>query len=243
MRVKSYIIFVLAFGFSHALDPMYEYRYTFGPEILVPDAFHVGFGAYTHYNEDIKIVSNFQIGLGRELEMGLKYLGGTNDDWIIARSRVERRYRDHNVHMINIGAKYAIGPHLTMQADAPIALNKDREWGGIISITQWDGYTKNVSFLFEGRVGFGGAAGEGSYAKPSLAFFPYFQIGQSFRLSIGTISSFSFGHFKDDFMLDILPRVEVGLRWFRLTGEVAIGILTDDAQIHNKYALFVVKDI
>ena len=243
MRVKSYIIFVLAFGISHALDPMYEYRYTFGPEILVPDAFHVGFGAYTHYNEDLKIVSNFQIGLGGKFEVGLKYLGGTNDDWIIARSKEERRYRDHNVHMIDIGMKYAIGPHLAMQADFPIALNEDRDWGGVVSITQWDGYTKNVSFLFEGRVGFGGAAGEDSYVKPAGAFFPYFQIGESFRLSIGTIISSSFGHFKDDFMLDILPRVEVGLMWFRLTGEVAIGILTYNAEMHNKFALFVAKDI
>ena len=243
MRIKSYIVLMLVFGISHALDPMYDYRYTFGPEILVPEAFHVGLGAYSHYNNDLKIVSNFQIGLGRKFEMGLKYLGGTNDDWVIARSGVERSYRNHYMHMINIGAKYAIGPHLTMQADAPIALNKDRDWGGIVSITQWDGYTKNVSFLFEGRVGFGGAAGEGSYAKPALAFFPYFQIGESFRLSIGTIGSFSFGHFKDDFMLDILPRLELGLRWFRLTGEVAIGILTYNAKIHNKFALFWVKDI
>ena len=243
MRIKSYIVLMLVFGISHALDPMYDYRYTFGPEILVPGAFHVGFGAYTRYNEDFKIVSNFQIGLGRKFEMGLKYLGGTDDDWVIAKSRVERRNRNHNVHMIDIGAKYAIGPHLAVQADVPIALNEEREWGGVVSVTQWDGYTKNVSFLFEGRVGFGGAAGEGSYAKPSLAFFPYFQIGESFRLSIGTIGSFSFGHFKDDFMLDILPRVEIGLRWFRLTGEVAIGILTDNAEIYNKYALSIEKDI
>ncbi len=243
MRVKSYIILISALGISHALDPMYDYRYTFGPEILVPDAFHVGFGAYTHYNEDLNIVSNFQMGLGKEFEVGLKYLGGTNDSWLIARNEKDRRYRDHKVHMIDIGAKYAIGPHLAMQADVPIALNEDRDWGGIISITQWDGYTKNVSFLFEGRVGFGGAAGEDSHVKPSLAFFPYFQVGQSFRLSIGTIGSLSFWHFKDDAMLDILPRVEAGFNWFRLTGEVSIGILTSNTDTYNRYALFVVKDI
>jgi len=243
LRVKSYVILVLAFGISHALDPMYEYRYTLGPEILVPDAFHIGLGAYTRYNDDLKIVSNFQIGLGSRFEMGLKYLGGTNDDWVIARTREKMRYRNHNVHMVDIGAKFAIGPHLAVQADFPIALNKDREWGGVVSITQWDGYTKNVSFLFEGRVGFGGAAGEDSYAKPSLAFFPYFQIGQSFRLSIGTIGSCSIGHFKDDSMLDILPRLELGLKWFRLTGEVSIGILTYNAETYNKFALFIAKDI
>lgn len=236
------IVFVSAFGISHALDPMYDYRYTLGPEIMVPDAFHVGSGAFTRYNDDLTLVFNSQIGITDKLEIGLKFLLGTNDNWVI-----DKKIKPHDpwniVPLIDFGTKYAISRHLSLQADIPVALNEDKGWGGVISLSQWDGYTKNVSFLFEGRLGFGGAAGKDSYVKPSAAFFPNFQIWDSFRLSIGTICSFSFGRFKDDVMLDILPKLEAGFAWFRLQGEVSVGILTRDAEKYNRFALFVVKDV
>jgi hypothetical protein len=235
----------------YALDPMYDYRYTLGPEILVPDAFHAGGGAFTHLNEDLTFIFNFQLGLTDKFEIGAKFMPGTDQRWIIRKKtpynpndKTTRWHRNHRYYLIDAGAKYAISRHLSLQADVPVALNQDRDWGGVLSLSQWDGYTKNVSFLFEGRLGFGGAAGEeDSYAKPALAFVPYFQIGESFRLSIGTIGSFSFGHFKDDVMLDILPRLELGLAWFRLMGEVSIGILTWKAEKHNRFALFIVSDV
>ncbi len=228
-------VFILAANMAHALDPMYDYRYTLAPEILVPDALHVGLGAYTYRNNDIKLISNVQIGLAQTFEVGLKYLLGTNNDWIITRSKDEHK---HNLSILNIGAKYAIKPHLSLQADVPFAPNKDW-WGGVISLTQWDGYTKNVSFLYEGRLGFGDAAGEDRYVKPAVAFFPYFQMGESLRLSAGALASGS----KDDFILDILPRVEAGFAWFRLAGEVSFGILTWRAEKYNRYAMFIVADV
>jgi hypothetical protein len=229
-------------SFAHALDPMYDYRYTFGPEILVPDAFHVGFGGWTHRNEDGSLAANIQIGLADAFEIGAKYIHGTDQRWIIAK---DKRYRNHNLSFLDVGAKYAISPHLALQADVPMAINKDREWGGIISLTQLDGYTKNVSFLFEGRLGLGGAAGHDKYVKPSLAFFPYFQIGNAFRISVGTIGSCNIGDpdYFDDFMVDILPRVEVGLIWFRLMGEASIEILTKESDKYTRFAVFIVADV
>lgn len=237
-RSRWLAVFILSVNMAYALDPMYDYRYTLGPEILVPDAFHVGFGAFSRLNEDAKVVFNFQVGIMNNLEAGMKYMVGTNDDWIITRST----YRNHTLSMIDIGLKYAISRNLSLQADVPMALNKDREWGGVLSLSQWDGYTKNVSFLFEGRLGFGGAAGSDRYVKPAAAFIPYFQIGESFRICIGTIASGS-NYFKDDFMVDILPRIELGLVWFRLQAETSIGILTWDAEKYNRYALFISADI
>ena len=240
LKVSLILILVQA---VYALDPMYDYRYTLGPEILVPDAFRAGVGGWTYINEDLTFVANTQLGLTNEFEIGIKYMGGTKDNWIINRNIKPHDPWDIS-HLIDVGAKYAISPHLSLQADVPIALNEKRDWGGVLSISQWDGYTKNVSFLFEGRLGFGGAAGEeDGYVKPSAAFFPYFQIGESFRFSIGTIGSFSFGRFKEDVMLDIMPRLELGLAWFQLMGEVSIGILTVRAEKYNRGALFIVFDI
>jgi hypothetical protein len=235
----------------YALDPMYDYRYTLGPEILVPDAFYVGFGGYTHLNEDLTFSTNIQLGLTNNIEIGAKFISGTDQRWVIGKEfphnkndQTTRWYRNHTHYLMDVGAKYAISPHLSLQADVPIALNQDMDWGGVLSLSQWDGYTKNVSFLFEGRLGFGGAAGEkDSRVKPAAAFVPYFQIGESFRLSIGTIGSFSVGNIKDDAMLDILPKLELGFTLFRLTGEVSIGILTWKAEKHNRFALFIVSDV
>jgi len=240
--LKILIILQILVQATYALDPMHEYRYTLGPEILVPDAFHAGTGFYTRYNADGRIVFNFQIGLAESFEAGFKYSLGTNDDWVIAKNK-GKHAEDHDWHMIDIGAKYAINPHLTMQADFPVALNKEWDWGGVFTLSQWDGYTKNLSFLYELRLGLGGAAGENSNVKPAVAFLPNFQIGESFRASVGTMCSFSFENFSHDFMLDILPKLEFGLKWFRLTGEVAIGILTWDAARYNRYAIFIVSDV
>jgi len=251
MKVLKISLMLIMVQAVYALDPMYDYRYTLGPEILVPDAFHVGLGGYTNLNEDLTFISNIQLGLTNEIEIGAKLIVGTDQRWIIRKEfphdphdPTTRWYRNHSYYLINVGAKYAISRHLSLQADAPIALNEDRNWGGVLSLSQWDGYTKNVSFLYEGRLGFGGAASEkNSYVKPAAAFFPYFQIGESFRLSIGTIGSFSVGRFKDDAMLDILPKLELGLALFRLTGEVSIGILSWKAEKHNRFALFIVSDV
>jgi len=251
LKILPILIMVQA---VYALDPMYDYRYTLGPEILVPDAFHAGIGGFTHLNEDFTGLVNFQLGITDEFEMGAKISGGTDQRWIIRKEfpadkndPTTRWYRNpakSPYFLIDVGAKYAISKHLSLQADVPMALNRDREWGGVLSISQWDGYTKNVSFLHEGRLGFAGAAGEGdSYVKPSIGSFIYFQLGESFRFSTGLIGSGSFGRFKDDFMLDILPKLELGLTWFRLTGEVPIGIASWKAEKHKRFALFLVSDI
>jgi hypothetical protein len=240
--LKILIIIEIIVQTTYALDPMYDYRYTLAPEIVVPDAFHVGFGGYTYFNEDFRGIVNAQLGLNDYIEVGMKASGGTKDDWLITRTKERYRYWV----VVDIGAKYALSQNLSLQADVPIALNDSARWGGVISLSQWSGYTKNISFLLEGRVGLGGVAGYDRYVKPAVAFFPYFQVGDAIRFTVGTISSFSVGnydYFKDDFMVDILPRIEVGLVWFRLIGEVSIGILPYDNDKNKRFAFFIVKDM
>jgi hypothetical protein len=243
--LKILLILQIPVQTIYALDPMYDYRYTFGPEIVVPDAFHVGIGGWTHYNEDLSLALNFQIGLIDEFELGLKYIGGTNQKWIIAKPG-EGKEREHRFSLIDVGAKYAISPYLALQADVPMAINKNMKWSGVLSITNYSGFAKNVSFIYEGRFGFGEMPGENSYVKPSLSVTPFFQIGPYFRMSTGVVSSFSVGDredFKRDFMLDVLPRIELGFVPFRITGEVSVGILTYDAKRYNRYALLIVSDV
>jgi len=235
----SALTFIFTIGISHALDPMYNYRYTLGPEILVPDAFFVSFGVWTHRNEDFSMSSNLQLSITDEFEIGARYIPGTKDDWVLEKTRE----RKHAYHLIDIGAKFAITPNTALQIDAPMSLNRDRPWGGVVSLSQWESYTKNVSFLYEGRVGFLGASGPDNHAKLSAAFSPYFQLGNAFRISVCTIGSFSFENFKNDAMLDILPRMEAGFTAFRVMTEVSIGILTWEAKKYNRYALFIVSDV
>jgi len=226
---KIVIILLLALNLSYALDQMYDYRYTLGPEIVVPDAFFVGLGgAWTYNTKNLYLMSNLQIGITDRFEVGAKL--------ITVRSS-----------LIDLGAKFAISRNLALQADFPFALNQESDLGGVLSLSQWDGYTKNVSFIYEGRLGFGSAAGDGRYVKPALAFYPYFLIGNAFRLSVGTLCSFGIGsqsdYFKEDFMMDIMPRVEFGIFHLRFMGEVSIGILTWEAEKRNRYALFITTDI
>jgi hypothetical protein len=239
MKKLPIIILVLVFKFSHALDVMYDYRYTLGPEIVVPDAFFVGGGGWTHYTDDLYLITNIQLGLTDRFEIGAKFIYGYGRDYT-------SEHKKGQSSLVDVGAKFAISRHLSFQADVPFYLSEERDWGGVLSLSQWDGYTKNVSFIYEGRLGFGSAAGDGRWFKPSLAFFPYFQIGDAFRLSVGTLCSFGTGkydYFKEDFMLDIMPRVEFGIFHLRFMGEVSIGILAWEAKKRNRYALFLTTDI
>jgi len=231
----SIIAFALAFNLSYALDPMYDYRYTLGPEIVVPDAFFVSAGFWTRVNADGYGVGNVQIGLTDRFEIGAKIIAGREEKVI----NYDRKW--HNSFLVDLGTKFAISRNLAFQADVPFALNEERDLGAVFSISQFDGYTKNVSFIYELRLAFGSAAGDDRYAKPSLAFFPFFQIGDAFRLSVGTIGSC--GIEEKDYMVDIMPRVEFGIFHLRFMGEVSIGILTWDDKKRNRYAVFVAADI
>jgi hypothetical protein len=240
MKKFSILAFVFAFNASYALDPMYNYRYTLGPEILIPGAFHAGAGFWTHYNEDGVLSFNAQIGIVDAFEIGAKYMAGTDERWLLTGGRHSSSI---NNHIIDVGAKYAITPNVSLQADIPMAINKDWNWGGVVSLTSGDGYTKNIFFIYEGRLGFGGASGPDNRVKASGAFVPYFHIGNAFRLSVCTLASFSFQNIKDDFMVDMMPRVEAGFKSFRIMGEVSLGILSWKAERYNRYAAFVVSDI
>jgi len=103
--LKILIILQILVQTTYALDPMYEYRYTLGPEILVPDAFHVGAGFYTRRNADGRLILNTQVGLADEFEVGLKWLAGTKDNWVIKR---EKHNEKLNWHIIDIGVKFAL---------------------------------------------------------------------------------------------------------------------------------------
>jgi len=239
MKKLSTLVLIFTISLSHALDPMHNYRYTLGPEILVPDQFFASLGGWTHRNEDLSISANVQLGLTDKLEIGMKYIGGTKDDWIVLKDS----YRNHSYSLIDLGAKYAISSHMALQVDIPISLNRDRDWGGVISLAEWKSHTKNVSSLYEGRIGFGGASGPGNYAKLSAAYIPYFQLGSALRISVCAVTSASPENFSNDFMFDIQPRVEAGFATFRVMTEVSLGILTYDAEKHTRFALFVMSDI
>jgi hypothetical protein len=238
--MKKLLALMFAFSAAYALDPMYNYRYTLGPEILIPDVFQTGAGFWTHYNADGVIGLNVQLGVLDVFEIGAKYMAGTNERWILTKGRHSESF---NTHIVDVGAKYAVTPNVSLQVDVPMAINRNWDWGGVVSLTSGDGYTKNIFFIYEGRLGFGGASGPDNHVKASGAFAPYFHIGNAFRLSVCTIASFSFQDIKDDFMVDMMPRVEAGFKSFRIMGEVSLGILTWKAERYNRYAAFVVSDI
>ncbi|MDR2579690.1 MAG: hypothetical protein LBC85_01685 [Fibromonadaceae bacterium] len=240
--MKRYALLIIFAFNAYALDPMYNYRYTLGPEIVVPDASHASLGVWTYLNEDLVLSSNVQFGLTDKFEIGAKYIGGTNDEWVTSRSRD----RNHFNSIVNVGAKYAIYPHIALQADVPVSLNRDMDWSGILTVTKYDAFARNVSFIYEGRVGFGEMVGDNSYVKTAASGSAYFQIGSAFRMSVTAVSSGSVGSardLKDDFMVDVLPRIEMGFKSFRVIGEVAIAILTYNAEELNRYAVFVVSDM
>lgn len=198
-----------------ALDRFWDARYTFGPEFMVKDRFTLGAGFYTEYQEDASFPLNIQIALSDYWEVGGKLFFTTYE-------KLESIYA-----YIDVGAKYRFQPNSTLQMDILMGLNHDN--GGALSFTynNLQVITKNFSTLYEARIGlFDGVAGSDGWVKFSGAVFPQVRLGNPIRATIGIVSSGSVGNLSDDFMIDLLPRLDIGiLSYLTLTGELAIGVL------------------
>lgn len=216
-----------------ALDPLYDVRYTFGPEILVPDEFTAGGGFFTRFEEDISLPLNVKIGIDEFWEFGAKLTPGTQDKLESVQS------------YIDLGVKYRFTSYSAFQADAMLGVNNDRGGALALTYTRAQRYTRNVSMLFEGRTGFFDAAtGEDGWVKLAGGLYPQFQVGNAVRFRIGAISSGSLGHLSDDFMLDLMPQVEVGIgKGLKVQAEVAVGILQDDNNDNTRFGMYLTTGI
>lgn len=233
MKWFSVLLLGVLASSASALNRIHDMRYTFGPEILVPNEFTAGGGFYTQFEEDMTLPMALKIGINDQWEMGSKLSLATYDKLESAQG------------FIDLGAKFLFTSYSAFQADVMLGLNNSDGGALVLSYTRAHRYTRNVSVLFEGRTGFFDAAtGEDGWVMLVGGVHPQFQVGDAVRFRIGAVSSGSIGDLREDFMLDLLPQVEIGLRnGIKLQAEVAVGILQEDNNDNTRFGMYLVTGL
>jgi hypothetical protein len=75
--------------------------------------------------------------------------------------------------------------------------------------------------------------------KFGLGTIPTLHFGKSFLCMIEITSSGSVGHLKDDFMVDIIPKMEIAFGATRVRVEFDVGVMQDDNNNQKSIALYV----
>ncbi len=216
--LRTSLFFALLFvAYASALDRIWDARYTFGPEFLVRDRTSIGAGFYTNYEEDGYLPINAQLAINDYWEIGAKLLFDSEDDFESVQSYVD------------VGAKYRVLEYSTVGADFLIGVGNKRGAGLVFSYTSLHPMSRIFSTLYEARLGFfDRIVSDKGLAEFALGVTPQFKFTPALIAMIGIESSGSFGDILDDFMVDIVPRVQIGiLPYFHMMGELSIGILQE----------------
>ena len=216
--IRTSLLFALLFvAYASALDRIWDARYTFGPEFLVRDRTSIGAGFYTNYEEDGYLPINAQLAINDYWEIGAKLLFDSEDDFGSIQSYVD------------VGGKYRVLEYSTIGADFLIGVGNKRGAGLVFSYTSLHPMSRIFSTLYEARLGFfDRIVSDDGLAEFALGVTPQFKFTPALIAMIGIESSGSFGDLLDDFMVDIVPRVQIGiLPYFHMMGELSIGILQE----------------
>lgn len=214
---NTVLLLVLGAVSSFALDRIWDARYTFGPEFLTRDRFSAGGGFYTNYEEDGYLPLNIQVAINDFWEIGGKLLFETEDDLESVQTYVD------------VGAKYRIFEYSTVGADFLIGVGNHRGAGLVFSYATLQPLSRIFSTLYEARIGFlDRVVSDGGLATIAFGATPEFKFTEALLAMIGIEASGSLGNIMDDFMVDIVPRVQIGvLPYFHVAAEISIGILQE----------------
>ena len=227
---------VLAIAFlsiyASALDRMWDARYTFGPEIRSYSKMGFGVGLRTGFNSDVMMPLNFQARLGKDIGFGGKLFFVSNDKL------------EHVEGNIDLGAKFNIKSNSYVGIDGCFALNRNYGGGFVLTYSKLTQVASRFSNIYEVRAGFlDGITGPDGYAKLQVGVMPTLQLGDQFTAMVEMNASGSIGHIKDDFMVDLLPKLDLSFSNVRLRLEVDIGILLKKNNDQKKLALYVLTAI
>ncbi len=214
---NTVLLLVLGAVSSFALDRIWDARYTFGPEFLTRDRFSAGGGFYTNYEEDGYLPLNIQVAINDFWEIGGKLLFETEDDLESVQTYVD------------VGAKYRVFEYSTVGADFLIGVGNHRGAGLVFSYATLQPLSRIFSTLYEARIGFlDRVVSDGGLATIAFGATPEFKFTEALLAMIGIEASGSLGNIMDDFMVDIVPRVQIGvLPYFHVAAEISIGILQE----------------
>ena len=124
--------------------------------------------------------------------------------------------------------------------DGYFGLNRNNGSAVILTYGTEHFIAKNFSNFYEARAGFlDGVTGEDGYVKFAFGMTPTLNFGHTVRVMVEVNTSESIGHMSDDFMIDIIPKLEVALGAARVRLDFDIGVMQEKNNDQKTIALYV----
>ncbi len=226
-RIAALIFAILAVN-AFALDPIWDMRYTLGPDSHKAPKFGVGLGLRSDFGSNVLFPVNILGSISNEFDIGAKLDVQSYDEM------------DHTKLSIDLGGRYRLGPSNFIELDGYFGLNRNNGSALIVTYGTEQYIAKSFSNFYELRAGFlDGVTGKDGYVKFATAMTPTLHFGQTLLVMMEINMSESIGHLQDDFMIDIIPKLELNLGAARARLEFDIGVMQEKNNDQKSIALYV----
>lgn len=225
MRKLFLFIFFLATTSAFSYDIIQDVRYTMGSEYQSIYKMQFGVGLHTAFDSEATIPIQLQGRLSKYFEIGSKVILEKQNEWF---------------GNMDIGAKFFFSSGSYIALDGYFGINRDNGAAGVLSYGSRSNTAKNFYVDYEFRAAIGDAVvyPDGLF-KLSAGIKPTLQFGESVLATIEIITSGSVAELKEDYKMDIIPKLEVLLGNIGIALEYNIGILLDSNNNDNIIGLYV----
>ena len=228
MKRLTALLLALFATSAFALDPIWDMHYTFGPESLRSPKFGAGVGLRSDFGSHVFFPANIMGTISKDFEIGAKMDIHTYD------------HMEHSQLSLDIGGKYHLNPGKFFELDGYFGLNRNNGSAIVLTYGTEQFIAKNFSNFYELRAGFlDGVTGEDGYVKFALGMTPTLHFGHTVRIMVEINTSESIGNIQDDFMVDIIPKLEIALGSARVRLDFDIGVMQEKNNDQKTIALYV----
>ena len=226
-RILCLLIAILATS-SFALDHFWDMRYNFGPESRPSPKIGGGIGIRSPFNSNVLFPINFTTRLNKEFDVGAKLDINTYG-----------QLEEINT-ALDIGVRYRYKPSSFIAFDGYLDLSETSQSALAFTIGTQQFIAKCFANYYELRAGFlDGATGKDGYVKFSASMIPTIVFGQVLRMFLEVTSSASVGNLKDDFMVDIIPKIELTFGGTHVRIDFDVGVMQEKNNDRKTIALYV----
>ena len=141
---------------------------------------------------------------------------------------------------MDIGVRYRYKPSSFIAFDGYLDLSETSQSALAFTIGTQQFIAKCFANYYELRAGFlDGATGKDGYVKFSASMIPTIVFGQVLRMFLEVTSSASVGNLKDDFMVDIIPKIELTFGGTHVRIDFDVGVMQEKNNDRKTIALYV----
>lgn len=217
---------------AFALDRIWDMRFTYGPDSRPAPKIAAGVGLRSDFSDNVVFPVNLIGSLAGQWDLGVKVD-------IYTYNQLE-----NTIASVDFGGRYRFKPGSFVQLDGYFGLNRNDKSALVLTYGMEHYISKSFSNSYELRGGFlEGVAGADGFAKLAVGMTPTLHFGRAVVCMIEITSSGSIGYLKDDFMIDIIPKLEVGIGGARVRVDFDIGILQEKNNDQKGVGLYVLMGL